>query len=86
MRESNCTLREIMTNKPKAPKQSFNRRFRREMLEAAKGMHRLGIMDDAAYVRMKADLTLTKSTSRLRRLKVLHKTAAALHKVGAWIA
>jgi hypothetical protein len=33
-----------MTNKPKAPKESFNRRFRREMLEAAKGMPRLGVM------------------------------------------
>jgi hypothetical protein len=72
-----------MTNKPKAPKESFNRRFRQEMLETAKGMHRLGIMDDAAYDRVKSNLTLSKSKSRLRRLKVLHKTAAALHKVGA---
>ena len=52
-----------MTNKRKTPKQSVNRRFRREMLEAAKGMHRLGIMDDAAYAKTKANLTLTKSKS-----------------------
>jgi hypothetical protein len=80
-----------MTKKPKAPKQSVSRRFRQEMLETAKGMHRLGIMDDAAYAKIKANLAretsgakaVTKSKSRIRRLKVLHKTAAALHKVGA---
>jgi hypothetical protein len=72
-----------MTKKPKAAKQSFGRRFRREMLEMAKGMHRLGIMDDAGYAKMIAYNTVTKSKSRNRRLKVRHKTATALHKVGA---
>jgi putative transcriptional regulator len=35
-----------MKNKAKAPKQS---RLMREMLETAKDMHAIGIMDDAAY-------------------------------------
>ena len=35
-----------MTTRTKAPKQS---RLMQEMLETAKGMHDIGIMDDASY-------------------------------------
>ena len=38
-----------MTTKAKAPRQS---RLMREMLETAKDMHAIGIMDDAAYAKI----------------------------------